>query len=46
MEVKSGMVQKEAEKLVLKSGKIKALIGKEEIKKIVFVPGKVINIVI
>jgi len=41
-----GITQKEAEKLVLKSEKIKALVGKSEIKKLVFVPNKLINIVI
>jgi leucyl-tRNA synthetase len=46
IEIKSGIVQKDAEKLVLKSEKVKALIGKGEIKKIVFVPNKLINIVI
>jgi len=46
IEAKSGLVQKEAEKLVLKSEKIKVLIGKSEVKKIVFVPNKLINIVI
>jgi len=42
----SGITQKEAEKLVLKSEKIKALIGEVEVKKIVYVPNKLINIVI
>jgi len=46
MEVKSGITQKEAEKIVLKSEKIKNFIGKNEIKKIIFVPNKLINIVI
>ncbi len=46
IEVKSGITQKEAEKLVLKSEKIIALIGQSEVKKIVFVPKKLINIVI
>jgi len=46
IEVKAGITQKEAEKLVLKSEKIKNLIGKNKIKKIVFVPNKLINIVI
>jgi len=44
--VNTGLVQKEAEKLVLELEKIKNLIGKKEIKKIVFVPNKIINIVI
>jgi leucyl-tRNA synthetase len=46
IEAKSGISQKEAEKLILKSEKIQALIGKSEIKKIIFVPNKLINIVI
>ncbi|MCX6722247.1 MAG: leucine--tRNA ligase [Candidatus Staskawiczbacteria bacterium] len=46
IEAKSGIEQKAAEKLVLKSEKIKALIGASEVKKIVFVPNKLINIVI
>lgn len=46
IEAKSGISQKEAEKMAMKSDKIKALIGKTEIKKIVFVPNKLINIVI
>jgi leucyl-tRNA synthetase len=44
--VKSGITQKEAEKLVLKSEKIKALLGETEIKKMIFVPNKLINFVI
>jgi leucyl-tRNA synthetase len=46
IEVNAGIEQKESEKLVMKSEKIKALVGKQEIKKIVFVPNKLINIVI
>ncbi len=46
IEIKSGLSQKEAEKLVMASEKIKGQIGKNEIKKIVFVPNKLINIVI
>jgi len=42
----AGLSQKDAEKLVLKSEKIKALIGENEIKKIIFIPNKLINIVI
>jgi len=42
----SGISQKEAEKLVLNSEKIKNLIGLSEIKKTIFVPNKLINIVI
>jgi len=43
---KAGLSQKDTEKIILKSEKIKALIGKNEVKKIIFVPDKLINIVI
>jgi len=43
---KAGLSQKEAEKIVLNLEKIKAFIGQAEVKKIVFVPNKLINIVI
>ena len=46
IEVKFGLEQKEAEKLALKSEKIKALLGETEVKKIIFIPNKLINIVI
>jgi len=46
IEAKADIEQKEAEKLVMKSEKIKALIGESEVKKIVFIPDKLINIVI
>jgi leucyl-tRNA synthetase len=46
IEIKSGLNQKEVEKVVMKSEKIIALIGKSEVKKIVFIPNKLINIVI
>jgi leucyl-tRNA synthetase len=46
IETKSGITQKEAEKLVLKSEKIQASIGKSEVKKIIFVPNKLINFVV
>jgi leucyl-tRNA synthetase len=46
IETKAGLTQKDTEKLVLKSEKIKNLIGEAEIKKIVYVPNKLINIVI
>ena len=46
LEVKSGITQKSAEKSALESEKIKALLGGNPIKKIVFVPNKLINIVI
>ena len=42
----AGLSQKEAEKIVLKSDKIKQLLEDKEIKKIVFVPNKLVNIVI
>ncbi len=46
IEAKSGISQKEAEKLVMASDKIKAFLGEAEVKKIIFVPNKLINIVI
>lgn len=46
IEAKFGIDQKDAEKLVLASEKIKSLVGTNEVKKIVFVPNKLINIVI
>ena len=46
IEAKFGIIQKEAEKLVLKSEKIKVIIGKSEVKKTIFVPNKLVNIVI
>jgi leucyl-tRNA synthetase len=46
IEAKFGITQKEAEKLVLKSEKIKALLGESEIKKTIFVPNKLINFVV
>jgi len=45
-EVDAGISQKEASKLALESEKIKVLIGDTPTKKIIFVPGKLINIVI
>ena len=45
IEVNVGINQKEAEKLVFKSEKVKKIIGESEIQKIVFVPNKLINIV-
>jgi len=41
-----GISQKEAEKLVLAEEKIKNLIGNQKIKKIIFVPNRLINIVV
>ncbi len=46
IELKLNTTQKEAEKIVLKSEKIKNFVGESEIKKIVFVPNKLINIVV
>jgi leucyl-tRNA synthetase len=43
---KVGLSQKEAEKLAMKSEKIKNLIGENKIEKIIFVPNKLVNIVI
>lgn len=46
LEIKAGATQNAVEKIVLQSEKIKILIGTSEVKKIVFVPDKIINIVI
>jgi leucyl-tRNA synthetase len=46
IEVDFGIEQKAAEKLVLKSEKIKTLLGESKVAKIIFVPNKLINIVI
>ena len=46
IEAKFGITQKEAEKLVFKSEKIKVLVGENKPIKIVFVPNKLINIVV
>lgn len=46
IEADFGISQKQAEKTALKSEKIKKLVGKSAVKKIVFVPNKLINIVI
>jgi len=46
IEVEAGMDQKEIEKLVLKSEKIKALVGESKVQKTIYVPNKLINIVI
>ena len=45
IKVKADITQKEAEKLVSKSEKVKTLIGSSEVKKIIFIPKKLINIV-
>ena len=44
-EVSAGISQKEAEKIVLESQKIKTWIAGKEIKKIIFVPDKLVNFV-
>lgn len=46
MEVEAEMSEEEAKELVLSREKIQKWIFKEEIKKIIFIPGKLINIVI
>lgn len=46
IEVTAGISQKEAEKIAMKSEKIKSWISGKEIKKVIFVPNKLINIVI
>ena len=46
IEVNSDISQKEAETLVQSSEKIKNIIGENKIKKVIFVPNKLINIVI
>ncbi|MCX6718154.1 MAG: leucine--tRNA ligase [Candidatus Staskawiczbacteria bacterium] len=46
IEAKAGIAQKDAEKLVLKSEKIKALIGDKKSVKTIYVQNKLINIVI
>ena len=46
IETDAGISQNQAEKLVQSSEKIKNIIGSNQIKKIVFVPDKLINIVI
>jgi len=46
LEVSYGTSQKEAEKLALNSPKIKKIVGSNQVKKIFFVPNKIINIVL
>ena len=46
IEVPSGILQKEAEKLTLEREKVKTWIAGKEIKKVIFIPNKLINIVI
>lgn len=46
LETKSNITEKEAYELTLKREKIRKRIGDSKVKKIIFVPGKLINIVI
>ncbi|MDP2741450.1 MAG: leucine--tRNA ligase, partial [bacterium] len=46
IEVSADITQKEAEKIVLKREKTKQWLDDKEIKKVIFVPGKLINFVI
>lgn len=46
VEVKANISEEQAKKVALKSEKIKKLLGKSKIQKTIFVPGKLINIVI
>ena len=46
VEVAAGLSQKQAENLALKSEKIKNIVGKNKVAKIIFVPNKLINIVV
>jgi len=46
IKTKRGIKQKTAEKMALKSEKIKKIIDKNKIQKIIFVPDKLINIVV
>jgi len=44
--VSKSISQKEAEKLALASGKIKIMLGNQKPKKVIFVPGRLINFVV
>ncbi|MCX6723485.1 MAG: hypothetical protein NT094_05520 [Candidatus Staskawiczbacteria bacterium] len=46
IEAKAGITQKDAEKLVLKSEKIKILLEGKEVVKTIFVPDKLVNVVV
>ncbi|MBU4480869.1 leucine--tRNA ligase [Patescibacteria group bacterium] len=46
IEVEAGISEEEAKKLTLEREKVKKWFGSKEIKKFIFVPGKLINIVI
>ncbi|MEK7663965.1 MAG: leucine--tRNA ligase [Patescibacteria group bacterium] len=45
-EVESGISQKETEKIIMVRPKVKKWIGRKKIKKVIFIPDKLINIVI
>ncbi|MFH0792200.1 MAG: hypothetical protein V1905_03245, partial [bacterium] len=46
IEVKTGISEKEARELTLSQKKVKTYILDKEIERVIFVPGKLINIVI
>ena len=46
IEIKAGISEEEAKRLTLGREKVKRYILDKEIKKVVFVPGKLINIVV
>jgi leucyl-tRNA synthetase len=46
IESKAGLTEEKAKKLTFQSQRVKKWIGGKEIKKVIFVPGKLINIVI
>ena len=46
IDVKTGIAQKEAEKLAFKSKKVQKWIGGKKIKKVIFLPSKLINFVV
>jgi leucyl-tRNA synthetase len=46
MEVAVGLSQEEVEKMALEQPRIKELIADKEIKKIIWVPNKLVNIVV
>jgi len=46
MEVKAGTPKEKIQELTLEREKVKRWIERKEIKKVVFIPGKLINLVI
>ena len=46
MEVEADIPKKEAEKLTLEREKVKQWIEGKKVKRVIFVPGKLINIVV